>query len=104
MADGPFDDHDGVVETAFGFRDELLGPAAEDERTRLGGGTAFEEVEPFAADLTFFKFLAGAEVLWLDVGACGGDATARGLDDALEVIGGYAASAEDVAVREVSMA
>lgn len=104
VADGTFDDHDGVVETALGFRDELLGPAAEDERTRLGGGTAFEEIESFAADLTFFEFLAGAEVLGLDVGACGGDTAARGLDDALEVVGGYSASAEDVAVGEVSMA
>ena len=38
----------------------------------------------------------------LDVGAGGGDAPACGLDDALEVVGGDAAGAEDVAVGEVS--
>lgn len=103
MADSTLDDHDGVVETAFGFGDELLGAAAEDEGTCFGGGTAFEEIESFAADLTFFEFLAGAEVLGLDVGACGGDAAACGLDDALEVVGGDSAGAEDVAVSEVSV-
>lgn len=101
MADGALDDHDGIMETAFDFRDELLCAAAEDKRACFGCRTAFEEVEAFVADLTFFKFGAGTEVLGLDVGAGGGDGAAGSLNDALEVVGGDAAGAEDVAVGEV---
>lgn len=103
MANGTLDDHDGIVETTFGFRDELLGASAEDEGTCFGGRTAFEEIESFPADLTFFEFLAGAEMLRLDVRACGGYAAACGLNNALKVVRGDAAGTEDVSVSEVSV-
>lgn len=70
VADGAFDDHDGVVETSFYFCDELFGASSEDERACLCGGAAFEEIESLAADLALFESFAGAEMLGSDVGTC----------------------------------
>lgn len=89
------------METPLNFRDELLRASTEDEGARLGRRAAFEEVESLAADLTLFELFARAEVLRLDVGAGRGDAAARRLDNAFEIIGRDAAGTEDVAVREI---
>lgn len=102
IADGTFDDHDGVVEASLNFRYELFCAPAEDKGACFCCRAAFEEIEAFAANLAFFEFLAGAEVFGLDVGTGGGDAAACGLDDAFEVVGGDAAGAEDIAVGKVS--
>ena len=51
VADGAFDDHDGVVQASLHLGYELFCAAAEDERAGFGEGAAFEEVEALAADL-----------------------------------------------------
>ena len=89
------------MQGAFYFGDELLGSPAEDQGACLGGGTVFEEVEALTADLSLFEGPAGSEVVGLDVGAGRLDGAACGLDDALEIVGGHAAGAEDVSVCEV---
>lgn len=89
------------MQRALHLGDELLGAAAQHERARLGLGAVLEEVEALAADLALVKSAAGAEVLGVDVGARALDGGSRGLDDALHVVAGYAAGAEDVAVGKV---
>lgn len=69
VLDGSLDDHDGVVQTALYFGDELLRATAKNESARLGGWTPFEEVVPLAADLPFLKLFTGAQMLRLDVRA-----------------------------------
>lgn len=101
VLDGALDDHDGVVQGALDFGDELLGAAAQDQGAGLGLGAVLEEVEALAADLALVEGPAHAEVVGLDVGAGGLDGGAGGLDDAVHVLGGDAAGAEDVAVGEV---
>lgn len=95
-------DHDGVVQTALHLGDELLSPSPQDEGACFGLGASLEEIEALAADLAFLEPFARAQVVVLDVGAGAGDGAAAGLDDALEVLGGDAAGAEDVAVCEIS--
>lgn len=101
VANGALDDHDGVVQGALDLGDELLGAAAQDERARLGRRAVLKEVEALAADLALLKGAAGAQVLGQDVGAGALDGGARGLDDALHILRGDTAGAEDVAVGKV---
>jgi hypothetical protein len=101
VLDRPLDDHDAVVERALDLLDELVGPAAEDERARLCLGAALKDVEALAADLPLVKRAAPAEVLVGNVGARRLDRAADGLDDALQVLGRDPAGAEDVAVGKV---
>lgn len=54
------DDHDGIVETAFGLCDELFRAAAEDEGAGFGGGAVGEDVKALATDLALFEGAAGS--------------------------------------------
>ena len=89
------------MERALDLLDELVGPAAEDERARLCLGAVFKDVEALAANLPLVKRAAPAEVLVGNVGARRLDRAADGLDDALQVLGRDPAGAEDVAVGKV---
>ncbi len=100
VADGPLHDHDGVVQRALDFGNELLGTTAQDKGAGLGLGAVLEEVEALAADLSLVKATAHSEMLGQDVRASALDRGASRLDHALEVVGGHAAGAEDVAVGE----
>lgn len=102
VLDGPFYNHDGVVQAALNFGDELFGASTQDKGTGFGGGAGGEDVEAFRTDLDFFKEAAGPEVGGLNIGAGGLDGGACGGTDAVEVGRGNAASAEDVAVGKVS--
>lgn len=98
----PLHNHDGVVQTALHLRDKLLCSSSQYEGAGFGLRAAFEEIEALAADLSLLEPFAGAEMIVLDVGAGAGDGAAAGLDDALEVVGRDPASAENVAVCEIS--
>ena len=102
VLDSSLDNHNRIVQTPLHLGNKLLRSAPEHQRTRLRLRAALEEIEALAADLALFEAQAGAEVVGLDVGAGAGDGAAAGLDDALEVVRGDAAGAEDVAVGEVS--
>ena len=101
VLDRPFDDHDGIVQTALDLGDELLGPAPQHQGASLGFGTAFEEVEALAANLSLLEALAPAQMLRLDVGAGRLDAGAHGLNDPLQIVRSDPAGAEDVPIGEI---
>ena len=90
------------MQTSLHLGDELLGSPSQDESARFSLRAALEEVEALAADLSLLEPFTSAEMVVLDVGAGAGDGAAAGLNDALEVVGGDAAGAEDVAVGEIS--
>jgi hypothetical protein len=73
VLDGTLDDHDGIVQTALDFGNELLSTTTEDKSAGLCAGAALEEVESLSTDLTLVEGLAGTEVRLVDVGAGGLD-------------------------------
>ena len=85
VLDTALDDHDGVVEGALDFGNELLGATAEDQGAGFCCWAAREEVVALGADLDLFKGRAGAEVGGLDVGAGGLDGSSCGGADTVKV-------------------
>ena len=98
IANGALDDHDGVVQTALDLFDELLCATTEQQRAGFGLRALSEDVVPLAADLSLFETAARAKVLAPYVRAGGLNGAANSLDYPLQVAGGDATSAEDVAV------
>ena len=95
------DDLNRVVQTPLHLRDELLGPAAEDQSARARLRAPFKEVVPLGADLLLLKDVARAEVFGSQVGHGRLDRAADGADDALQVVGRDAAGAKDVSVGKI---
>jgi hypothetical protein len=86
VLDGTLDDHDGIVQTALDFGNELFSTTAENKGAGLCAGAALEEVESLSTDLTLVKSLAGTEVGLVDVGAGRLDRGTGGLAHALHVV------------------
>lgn len=101
VLDGTLDNHDGVVQRTLNLGDKLLSATAQHQRAGLGLGALLEKVESLATNLALLKDAAGAEVLVQDIGAGGLNDSTGGLDDALHILRGNTASAEDVAVGKV---
>lgn len=95
------DNHDGVVQRALNLGDKLLSATAQHQRAGLGLGAVLEKVESLATNLALLKDATGAEMLVQDVGAGRLNDGTGGLDDALHILRGDTASAEDVAVSKV---
>lgn len=70
VLDGTLDDHDGIVQTALDFGNELFSATAKDKGACLCARATLEEVESFSTDLTLLKSLAGTKVGLVDVRAC----------------------------------
>jgi hypothetical protein len=86
VLDGTLNDHDGIVQTALDFGDELFSTTTEDKGAGLCAGAALEEVESLSTDLALVKSLASTEVGLVDVGAGRLDRGAGGLAHALHVV------------------
>ena len=81
--------------------DELLGATTKDNRRSLGIVAAGEQVVALVADLLLLEKGALAQVFGLDLGRRRLHRRTRGQAHALHVVGGDAASTEDVAVGEI---
>jgi hypothetical protein len=86
VLDGTLDDHDGIMQTALDFGNELFGTTTEDKGAGLCTGAALEEVESLSTDLALFESLAGTEMGLVDVGAGGLDRGAGRLAHTLHVV------------------
>jgi hypothetical protein len=86
VLDRALDDHDGIVQTALDFGNELFGTTTEDKGAGLCARAALEEVESLSTDLALFESLAGTEVGLLDIGAGRLDRSASGLAYAFHVV------------------
>lgn len=69
VLDGTLDDHDGIVQTALDFGNELFGTTAKDKSACLCARATLKEVESLSTDLTLLESLAGTKVGLLDIGA-----------------------------------
>ena len=69
VLDGTLDDHDGIVQTALDFGNELFSTTAEDQSAGLCTRATLEEVKSFSTDLALLESLAGTKVGLLNVGA-----------------------------------
>lgn len=69
VLDGTLDDHDGIVQTALDFGNELFSATAEDKGACLCARATLEEVESFSTNLTFLESFAGTKVGLVDVRA-----------------------------------
>lgn len=80
------DNHDGIVQTALDFGNELFSTTTEDKGAGLCAGATLEEVESLSTDLALLESFAGTEVGLLDVGAGRLDRGAGRLAHALHVV------------------
>jgi hypothetical protein len=86
VLDGTLDNHDGVVQTALDFSDELLSTTTEDKSAGLCAGAALEEVEPLTTNLALLEGFASTKVSLVDVRAGRLDRSAGRLADTLHVV------------------
>lgn len=86
VLDGTFDDHDGIVQTALDFGNELFSTTTEDKGAGLCARAALEEVESLSTDLALLESLASTKMGLVDVGASRLDRGAGGLAYALHVV------------------
>jgi len=86
VLDGTLDDHDGIVQTALDFGNELFSTTTENKSAGLCAGAALEEVESLSTNLTLLEGLAGTEVGLVDIGTGRLDRGAGGLAHALHVV------------------
>ena len=71
ISDGSLDNHDGIVQASLDFRNELLGSSSQHKRTCLGCRAVFKEIESLSTYLPLLEPPASAQMLFLDVRACG---------------------------------
>mmetsp|Transcript_22640 Transcript_22640/g.65168 ORF Transcript_22640/g.65168 Transcript_22640/m.65168 type:complete len:482 (+) Transcript_22640:434-1879(+) len=99
--EGPLHHHEGIVDAALTFGNELLATTAKDDGRRELGGTVGEDIEALVTDALLLEATAGAQDTLEHIVGAGLDGAAGGLGDALEVAILHPAGAEQTAVGKV---
>ena len=101
VAQSTLDNHDGIVQTALDFGNELLRSTTQHQGTCLSLRAFREEVVPFTTNLALLERTTGTQVTLLDVAACRLRCRTSSLANTFHIIRGNATSAEDVTVSKV---
>ena len=101
ILDGSPDNHDGVVERPFGFLDELVGTAPQDQGAGLGLGASGQQVVSLTPDLSLFEKLTDTEDIVRQRGNGGLDRSAARLHGSLEILFGHTAGTEHIPEDEI---
>lgn len=89
------------MQTPLDFRNKLLRPTTQQQRTRLCILAILEDIEPLSPNLPLIEFPTRAQVLILDIGTSRLNRPADGLDDPLEIIIGDTTCAKDIPIGEI---